>query len=258
MTTGDDDRSEAGPDFGARVAAFDDAVTRSTEGSREALAEVVELGGVLAEVFAEEGDSTAFAHVRYLQGLAHLDLFEHAAAADEPVDDHHREQAIAAFREVRALPVDEAVGLDAALRLGLLAAHRILQNGAWSSSELDDALEALATGRPAAAAAGPDLERLTSFRLGLLRAARYLGAGGDAEDHAEAVRELTAIAEDPAAATNAKDAARLFLAQLALGAAIRGSCAPDPRASAPKPSRPPGPTACRPRSASGSAWRWRT
>ncbi|WP_439381354.1 CHAT domain-containing protein [Amycolatopsis lexingtonensis] len=221
MTTGDDDHSKADPEFGAWVAAFDDAVTRSTEGSREALAEVVDLGEVLANAFAEEGDSTAFAHVRYLQGLAHLDLFDHTVAAVEgPVDDHHREQAITAFREVRALPVEEAVDLDAALRLGLLASHRVLQNGAWASTELDDALEALATGRPAATASGPDLERLTSFRLGLLRAARYLGAGGDAEDHAEAVRELTAITEDPAAATNAKDAARLFLAQLALGVAM--------------------------------------
>ncbi|KDN22104.1 CHAT domain-containing protein [Amycolatopsis rifamycinica] len=235
MTTGDDGHGEADPEFGAWVAAFDDAVDRSTEGSREALDEVVELGETLAAVFAGEGDSTAFAHVRYLQGLAHLDLFDHAvAAADGPVDDHHREQAIAAFREVRTLPVDEAVGLDAALRLGLLASHRILRNGTWSAAELDDALEALSTGRPAAAASGPDLERLTSFRLGLLRATRYLGDGGDAEDHAEAVRELTAITEDPAAETNAKDAARLFLAQLALGAALPRELRTGPAALSPE------------------------
>jgi hypothetical protein len=218
MATEDNDHGDTESEFEEFCVAFDDAVARAVEGSREALAEVVELGAVLAEFFDGQEDSAEFAQVRFMQGLAHVDLHEHAVADGEQADgDHDCDEAVEAFRDVRARSADEQLTIDAALRLGLVLSYRILRNGAWEPGELDEAIDALMAGQPAAVESEAAIERLRFYRLGLLRAARYLGAGGDAADHAEAERDLTAILADPAISTDTANATRLFLAQLAMG-----------------------------------------
>ncbi|MEU3621203.1 hypothetical protein BS329_07560 [Amycolatopsis coloradensis] len=190
--------------------AFDDAVSRASAGSIDALTEVVDLGETL---LSRKDDSEPLDHVyvRYLQGLAYLNRFDVTLEADD------RNSAIDALREVKnALPPESPAEPEVALYLGLALAHRLLQQNTTSSPDLTEAIDPLATALAAAAAFDPDTVQMARQRLGSLLAVRFLLAGGDQADHARATGELSKIIDDADSPPFLVDAAHLGLALLAL------------------------------------------
>jgi tetratricopeptide (TPR) repeat protein len=131
-------------------------------------------------------------------------------------------QAIARLRELSGLIGDEHPGRpELATRLGLMLGYRVLQAVEESSDE--DFAEAVAELTLARSAPTPEEDIpeedaadswQVRFRLGMVRAFRYLNRGGDAEDYDVAVAELSELTDPPCTTTEQVDSCHLTLALL--------------------------------------------
>ncbi|OXM47049.1 CHAT domain-containing protein [Amycolatopsis alba] len=202
--------------FDELCSAFDDAVSRATDGSVGALTEVVEFGDALIERDDGSGSLDRL-HIRYLQGLALLQRFDETRKADPDSDGEDRDRAIDAFREVRnALPPENPAGPEVALRLGMALAHRILQQDKTPPTDLTEAIDSLTAALDAAESFDPAMIRPARQRLGALFTVRFLRAGGDQDDRIRATAELDGLVADPASPQEIVDSAHLGLALLTL------------------------------------------
>ncbi|MDQ2879864.1 MAG: CHAT domain-containing protein [Actinomycetota bacterium] len=127
------------------------------------------------------------------------------------------DQAITCLHELRELIGDDHSGRpELATRLGLMLAYRVLHAVAESSDEdFAEAVEELTLARGALTTAEDSADSwLVRFRLGMVRAFRYLNQGGDAADRDVAVAELSALTSHPDTSTEQADGCHLTLALL--------------------------------------------
>jgi len=128
-----------------------------------------------------------------------------------------QESAIACLRELRALIGDDHPARpELAARLGLFLGYRVLENVTESSDEdFAEAVSELALARQAPATED-DASDVVSvrFRLGMVRAFRYLNRGGDVEDLEVALAELGELADHPDTPKGQVDRCHLMLALL--------------------------------------------
>ncbi|MDQ3152496.1 MAG: CHAT domain-containing protein [Actinomycetota bacterium] len=128
-----------------------------------------------------------------------------------------QERAIACLRELRGLIGDDyPARQELATLLGLILGYRVLEDVAESSDE--DFAEAVAelTLARQAPVTEDDASDVVSvrFRLGMVRAFRYLNRGGDADDLEVALAELGELADHPDTPKDQADRCHLTLAML--------------------------------------------
>ncbi|MGH3937860.1 MAG: CHAT domain-containing protein [Pseudonocardiaceae bacterium] len=153
--------------------------------------------------------------VLYRLGVNYVDRFDHqTGGAGED-----RDEAIACFRELRELIGDDHPERpELAVRLGMILGHRVLASEEESPEEdFAEAVDELARAR-AALTAEEDAAacQLVRFRLGMVRAVRFLRQGGAAADRDVVIAELNELANEPEITTEQADFSHLILAFLEL------------------------------------------